>query len=66
MKNITSDGCEVGNKTQQLAFVLTVGDNPIGGLVVEQEEMIAAIRTSFDIEKFIEFEQLLVRFFLFF
>ena len=66
MKNITSDGCEVGNKTQQLAFVLTVGDNPIGGLVVEQEEMIAAIRTSFDIEKFIEFEQLLVRFFLIF
>ena len=62
MKNITADGSEPGNKGQQSAYVLTVGENPIGGLVVEQEEMIAAIRTSFDIERFIEFEQLEVNF----
>ena len=44
--------------SKALPFVLCLGDQPIGGIVIEQEDNINQIRTGFNIEKFIEFKRI--------
>ena len=57
MQQAIFDGAD-DERINILPFAICLGNQPIGGIVVEQEDQIDRIRSFFDIEQFIEFEQL--------